>query len=424
MTSRVRQAISLSVAVILIAGGAIATERLRRTRPLRPADSTVLFNQGLDPVVTGAPAEWTNESCRECHQAEYRQWAASRHRVAGINDKFAAECLDSESGRQQYCLNCHAPRVPGGRLPMEEPPGLDADYKTPPSWLADGVDCLACHVRDGVVLATRVTPRGEARHPMRVEPRLAKPEFCAGCHQFAFKDQHLPDAFHGQLQQASLEEFLEYRRLGGVESSCHDCHMPNGNHLMPGGYDDAMVRRAVGLDVEASWSQPGRVADVVIELTARRVGHRVPGGEELRFLTLRTRLADAGGRVVGRTVEAADGVDRDGLQSTIDGWLQVETLRRRMGRREHGRDYHAAAAADNRLRPGERRRFRYRIELDPPRPDRPVTLQVELWYHLMHDGKARLFEHAAHDVQRPIRSVSVKLDAPRPVLPAKESGTP
>jgi hypothetical protein len=289
---------------------------------------------------------------------------------------------------------------------MSEPPGLDEAYRQQPEWLAAGVDCLSCHVRDGVVVATSVTEKGLARHAMRADPALGRAEFCAGCHQFAFKDTDLPDRFHGVLQQASLEEFLEYRAEGGIETRCHDCHMPRGEHRMPGGYDDRMLRQAVGMELDAEWIEPGRVAEVSVRLRAGRVGHRVPGGEELRFLTVRTEVLDADGRPVGTRV-LVDARDED-----LPEWPIVETLRRHMGDREHGRDPQAPPAPDTRLRPGETRRYSYRVSFEPGSTAESLTVRSRLWYHLMHDGKAKLFGHPLEDVQRVVRESEVHLEPP------------
>jgi len=416
-----RSIIVSTVVVVLVAGLGLAGWQVRGVLAPAEARTTILFNQGLDAVVTDAPAGWTNAWCGSCHKQEFEQWHGSRHNVAASAHNFEVEYLE-EGNRQQYCLNCHAPRIPAAGLPTSEPPGLDEAYRDHPEWLASGVDCLSCHVRDGVVVATHVTEKGIAEHAMRQDPALGKAEFCAGCHQFAFKDTDLPDRFHGVLQQASLEEFLEYRAQGGVETRCHDCHMPRGAHRMPGGYDDKMVKQAVGMELEARWIEPGRVAEVTVSLRAGRVGHRVPGGEELRFLTVRTEVTGADGQRVGTRgddhARQADG-EADGEEDAEDAeeedlpeWPIVETLRRHMGDREHGRDPQAAPAPDTRLRPGETRRYSYRIIFEPGTLDGPLTVRSRLWYHLMHDGKAQLFRHRLEDVQRVVRESEVHLDPP------------
>ncbi len=401
-----RTRFSYAIAVFLFAAAGLAAWQARDVLQSARAGTTVLFNHGLDPVVTGAPASWTNAWCGSCHKKEHAEWQESRHSLAGTSDAFVVECLEPGSGRQQFCLNCHTPRIPDRGLPTAEPPGLDDAFGDQPDWLVGGVDCLSCHVRDGVVVATRVTPEGLAQHPMREDFRLGRTEFCAGCHQFAFKDSDLPDRFHGALQQASLEEFREYRAGGGSASRCHECHMPKGGHRMPGGFSDTMVRQAVGLDLDARWIQPGREAEVTVTLRTGRVGHRVPGGEELRFLTVRTEVLDAGGRVVGRPISS------DNDREPLEGWPVVETLRRFMGDREHGRDLQAPPAPDTRLKSGEIRPYSYRVHFDPEFARGSLTIRTRLWYHLMHDGKAELFGHPLQDVQRVVRETRFDLEFP------------
>ena len=69
---------------------------------------------------------------------------------------------------------------------------------------------------------------------MRLAPELASADFCGGCHQFAFKTSQLPDSFFGDLQQASMEEFLEFRQHSGLDLKCQDCHMPLDPEVLNG----------------------------------------------------------------------------------------------------------------------------------------------------------------------------------------------
>jgi len=186
---------------------------------------------------------------------------------------------------------------------------------------------------------------------------------------------------------------------------------------MPGGYDDKMVKQAVGMELQARWIEPGRVAEVTVGLRAGRVGHRVPGGEELRFLTVRTEVTGSDGQRVGtRGDDHAQQADTEtgSEEEDLPEWPIVETLRRYMGDREHGRDPSAAPAPDTRLRPGETRRYSYRITFEPGTVAGALTVRSRLWYHLMHDGKARLFRHRLEDVQRVVRESEVHLDPPQP----------
>ena len=221
------------VILLVIVGIAVAGVPLQKVLQASSPPSPILFDHGLSPANIEAPVTWNNRQCRSCHQDEYRQWQASRHAAAATNRKFQAQCTQSIGGRRQWCVNCHAPTTPDGdRLPTQEPRNLDRLFSEQPPWLVAGVDCLTCHVRNGKVLTTHISAKGQQAHPLQLAPELGTAEFCAGCHQFAFKSTTFGDEFHGQLQQASLEEFLDFRRSGGAEDTCLDCHMPNGDHLM------------------------------------------------------------------------------------------------------------------------------------------------------------------------------------------------
>ena len=392
---------TVAVVIVLLVGSITAARRVLDVVAAARRPEPSLFDHGLSAIRTRARPGWTNAWCGSCHQETYRQWQSSRHAVAGTNANFIAQCEVPNSGRQQWCLNCHAPENPGiGNLPTHLPGMLDEWFADQPRWLAEGVDCLACHVRDGQVLVTRVTDKSRQAHPVRLAPELGTAEFCGGCHQFGFKGTRDGDEFHGQLQQASLDEFLDFRRAGGFEDRCHDCHLPDGNHEMPGGFNDRMLRQAVELELEATRDDAGRTLSIEVGLTAGRVGHRVPGGEHFRFLTLTTSLTDAEGRAV--SVEGVAG----------DGWRQVETLRRPMKQYERGLDPASMPSPDSRLGPGETRRWPYRLRLTAERLAWPLTVEAELEYHVLTDLEAERFGFTAADVTRRVRLVRATIERP------------
>lgn len=355
----------------------------------RPTPS-VYFNSGLTSVDINAPRAWTNKFCGSCHKKAFEQWSRSRHAVSGTTHNFEVEFLAPAGGRQQFCINCHAPRNPTGKLfPTEEPRGVDAAYKETHAWVANGVDCLTCHVRNGKVLVTKHSDKAAEAHPIRVAPELGRSEFCASCHQFSFKSNFLPDGFFGQLQQASFEEFLDVHAEGEIER-CHACHMPSGDHTMPGGYDDDMLRSAVDLEVRATWPADSKPPVVEVDVIGGYVGHRIPGGEHFRFLTARTTITDADGKTIGKP--------------------KVESMRRVMGPAEQGsHDRNDKPSPDTRLRPGEIRRFRYPLAMHNELKF-PLKIRAEVWYHLMDDSKAETLNHSLDDIKKMILSQETTLD--------------
>ena len=410
----------LLVVVVVSSGlaGSWALLAVNRVLQASVAETPATFDQGLNRLETGAPRHWTNQWCGTCHKQAYTEWQASRHFVAGTNENFQAQCLDAGGGRQQWCFNCHAPTSPATTLlPLHEPRQLEQLFERPPHWLEQGVGCLSCHVRDGQVLVENVTDKAIAAHPVRRSPELGTAEFCAGCHQFNFKDVLLPDYFHGPFQQASLDEFLDFRHADGFETRCHDCHMPGGSHVMPGGYDNKMLNRALKLELAASWDR-GRV-EVVVSVSARRVGHKVPGGEFFRSVTLHTWLTDANGGMLqqasiepSRQVEAVLGEGDASVVSRAVGsnWPRIEIFSRRRGAFDHDLEAPEQLLTDSRLRPGETRQFRYTLRpaADPARF--PLQVHAKLWYHVMHSTEAEQFHFSSDAVKWIISSEHRSVD--------------
>ncbi|MBQ17719.1 MAG: hypothetical protein CMJ65_11395 [Planctomycetaceae bacterium] len=384
--------------ILLVTVGVItAGVRIQRVLEASKPSTPILFDHGLTPLTLRAPSTWTNQQCGTCHPRAFEQWQGSRHAAAATNKKFRVECIEPIGGRRQWCINCHAPTNPSaGHLPTQEPVGLDSLFSDQPRWLVNGVDCLTCHVRDGKVLATRITSKGEAAHPLRLSPELETAEFCGGCHQFAFKSDQYGDEFHGQLQQVSMEEFLDFRRGGGSEQNCQNCHMPAGDHLMPGGYNNEMLKQSLDLDLDARWQdQPGGI-NVSISVIAQGVGHRLPGGEHFRFLSLHTNLRNADDpprqyTLAEPTAEQLPPPAAAGQVQEVTDWPRIQIMRRNPGPRERGRSPGADAVPDTRLFPGERRTFRYFVPANTVDADSPLVISAELWYHKMGDLDARRF---------------------------------
>lgn len=402
-------AVAGSVMGIGVAGPEIRGVLSAARRP--PA---VMFNHGLEPAEVEAPASWTNESCAKCHQEEFDQWAASRHAVAASNHHFEVELLDP-GNRQVYCLNCHSPRVPSkGLLPTQEPPDLDTLYQARPEWLEAGVDCLTCHVREGEILATNVTDEGMAAHPLRHAPELGRAEFCAGCHQFSMKDNYFPDSFRGHFQQASLDEFLRFRAAGNDVLRCHECHMPDGDHLMPGGYTEEMLKSAVDLSLQLRVFPRQQLVEVDVELLGGYVGHQIPGGEAFRFFSLHTVLEDAEGRpVAGPADEERKRRLTTGGKRYVTRWPQKEELVRPQGAYEIG-NMSAEPRPDTRLFPDEIRRYEYVTRVDARRFQQPIRARAALVYHLMDSNKARQFRHAPEDVMWIVHEAQETIDLSGP----------
>jgi hypothetical protein len=211
------------------------------------------------PVDAG---DWSSSSarCGGCHVREHSQWRASAHRTSFGGARFEAELR----GENAFCGGCHAPL---GR-PEE------------------GVGCAACHLRDGVVIASSVS--GRAPHPSRIDPDAAGVGACARCHDFAFPDDPT------LAMQATVHEWEE----SGSERACASCHLPSTDgrtdHTLYGPSGE-MLESSVRVVVRAVRTDRG--VRVRARLSAGDVGHSVPSGDVFRALELRVSSGDHTSRV-------------------------------------------------------------------------------------------------------------------------------
>ncbi|AKJ05945.1 hypothetical protein ATI61_110309 [Archangium gephyra] len=235
------------------------------------------FGSFLEPVrVPGASAE----TCESCHPEVYEAWTRSRHRRSLDNavflDGFAAE-------PHPRCVYCHAPLEEQAKAVLRRRPALLRERtlaSVPRESLAhEGITCVTCHVREGVVLTANPHPP-EADHPLRSEPKLAEPSFCASCHEFL--GHEVVDGrsvLTGEKMQTTWSEWRAWRERGG-QGTCQSCHMPGKSHAFRGAYDRDFLRGALSLRVERTRGQ------LVAVLESRDVGHAFPTGDVFRHLTL------------------------------------------------------------------------------------------------------------------------------------------
>ncbi|NOY91554.1 MAG: hypothetical protein GXP55_10160 [Deltaproteobacteria bacterium] len=287
------------------------------------------------PVPAGLP-DLSARTCGACHVEIYREWQASTHRHAWLDDaQFQAE-LDKNRHGAPYrtpagsrqgdtswiCVRCHTP------LSDQQPRlvvGLDEDrverprYVDNPRYDADlqdeAITCAVCHVRDdGVILG----PFGDtdAPHPVARSARLRDGQVCLDCHQaeVRYDQAGLLCAFGtGREWQAS-----SYAREG---RACPSCHMPEverplasgrparrtgrhwfGGSLIPKRPDlesqVAPLRAVYGSGVDVSLRRRDGQLELVVENT--RAGHRVPTGDPERYVLVTAEALDARGRTLNR----------------------------------------------------------------------------------------------------------------------------
>jgi hypothetical protein len=192
------------------------------------------------------------ETCRTCHERQYRQWSVSPHAYAQLSPIFNAmhgtihERTNGTNG--DFCIRCHTPVG----MALEEPLFESNLHRSSVS--VEGVTCVVCHRVDrafGKVTGRRAVRRGDIHQPVHgptggeelervvsdpsfgviTEPdrpgrrihaearkfeEISEPGFCATCH-----DVTLVNGF--RLEEA----FSEYKMspAGRRGTTCQDCHM-------------------------------------------------------------------------------------------------------------------------------------------------------------------------------------------------------
>ncbi len=204
------------------------------------------FTGGMEPLEINSPNTTSGSCVRGCHADVAAQFAQSRHAHSHSNPTFQRGYQLEPAAR---CMNCHSPLRRLGE---------------------SGITCAVCHVRDGVVLSSRESPKSP--HAVRVEPGLRDGTLCRGCHQFDFTRRALP-------MQNTCEEWRAYAAAGGRET-CVSCHMRDG-HFFANAREPRVL--AASLSASARVLDDGRVE---LSLGLVGVGHRLPTGDVFRTLTV------------------------------------------------------------------------------------------------------------------------------------------
>lgn len=226
-----------------------------------------------------------NEACEGCHPDVAREWEGSLHQRAYTNSAFQASHAREPL---PFCQTCHAPRA--------------TQFPARTKAAAAGIDCVTCHVRDGILVAGPGPAEHDAPHPVERLAELGAPEGCGTCHQFEFprKSGRRP----GSLMQKTVDEHAasEYSSM-----DCADCHMTSvtraggrsgSSHRFHVSRNPAFMRAA--LDVEARRLDANRIE---LMLEPNEVGHFFPTGDLFRRVELKITARDAAGDVVHQEVK-------------------------------------------------------------------------------------------------------------------------
>lgn len=233
----------------------------------------------IDPGLPAlADALLDARGCASCHAAIVDEWSRSRHAVAWTNSIFQTEF---SARPQAWCVNCHAP------LATQQ-----ADLSGPRA--AQGVDCAACHVRAGKLVAK--ARRAGSPHETIAEPSFGSPAFCADCHQFTFPVLSPDDGSALRMTAHPMQDTVASFRAGPYareRDGCLTCHGSRHGHAFPGAHDRGMLESA--LDV--AWCRdpgggaagaPGEDARAIrVAVRNAAAGHAVPTGDIHRHAYLR-----------------------------------------------------------------------------------------------------------------------------------------
>ncbi len=348
--------------------------------PAQAGDS-MLWPERLEPLpVLSAPAPLPSlsaQTCNACHGQIHDQWAQSGHAQSATNPAWLAS--KAALGDPPACQDCHLPliqqraelpRGPGGGGAA----GRTANPAYEPTLALEGVTCVVCHVRDGIILGPRELPPEQAPHPVEQDEALRDARACAYCHQHA-----LP----GAEDTPFLDTVGEWERsaFGQAGIPCQDCHMQRVSGAIAGSRyaafashgglnnrDPAALRRAVTLmlRIKKVRFERGDTVRASAELLNTGAGHAVPTGDPNIRVELRFELLGPAGKLAKNTEPTSHWLARE---------VQAEAP--------------FAEISDDRLQPGASRTFDFGGELHKKQDPGTFTLRVSLHWWAMSPEQAQ-----------------------------------
>jgi len=282
------------------------------------------------------------ESCKQCHEEIYMQWASSMHANSSalkdpIHGAFYRNVMGDpteeglrKKGKYPVCLKCHAPVAA-----IEGKTKLDAA----PAY-ANGITCVTCHSfsafkgndspegkpwygvdayeidseklhgPSGITYTTERVPEDAkwptpVHHPVPLQGNATglfrSNDICMGCHEKRSN-------FHGAPLCVTGAEYREGKNF----VACQACHMsivtlpkmkdgelvPGefvsvADHSMAGGHDGKMITRGLAMEMEAE--PKGKTLRATITLR-NRLPHAFPTGAPFRNFYVKVRAYDKDGK--------------------------------------------------------------------------------------------------------------------------------
>ncbi len=256
-------------------------------------------------VLPAGLASLSAQGCNACHAAAHDTWATSRHGSAWTDPVFQAAM--ASVGDSTLCQSCHLPiqnqhaRIANGyvdgaisRPQLVQNEAFDAGLR------AEGVTCVACHVRtlpDGSATVLGTHAASNSPHSVTVTTELQTPEFCATCHEVTW-----PGA-----DQPYYATYSEWKASGWATAgaTCQTCHMapttgarvPGSNGAGPAHTFAADPSRALTALVR----MPGTIHrnepfDLSLTLQNTGAGHSLPTGNPGKAAIVTVVLLDGAGK--------------------------------------------------------------------------------------------------------------------------------
>lgn len=272
--------IGCHVRVTLELDGIAASRFSKGTHPINVAKIRPLKNIDKKYWKIFKKEDLTGQTCALCHDEVHARWQKSAHGRAFKNEIFQHAFHRDRVG---WCLNCHAPLWQPDSMNAEaiaDAPDMEAVY-------AQGITCVVCHLRDGMITSATDYKGKEDKlfHPVRYDPHFKSESFCAGCHQFNFTSEIQPLVVYEGDEHPMQNVVQEFRQTNGAlyPDRCAGCHFDEGDHSLKseGEYD---LSRKLLLNL-VSRKINSRLYHLKLQLEMPRLGHNFPTGDLFRILS-------------------------------------------------------------------------------------------------------------------------------------------
>lgn len=285
----------------------------------RPTAELPAMGSSLSPLGPGVSGQVfpSAETCKECHEREHREWKESFHSQSVNLKTFRAMYtifnFGTEGKRPEYCFYCHAPE--SKILGKEYVTKLSEDVLAGAPVQTEGVTCTVCH------MVTRVDPndyswfapatfRTDSVPPYHAVFKTSVTQssaVCSSCHDY--NNLNIPHPEQPTTPCCTVFRGWETTEAAKEGITCQSCHMRdamdltpgknfgarslaalydatglqrylddrgNVSHLMPGGRNEEMLKKAVVLRfADVGHSENRLIVELELE---NKAAHSIPDG--------------------------------------------------------------------------------------------------------------------------------------------------